>query len=90
MKILIFDTETGGVNAEQNDILQLSYQITDGGTFKVLLLFRQDGYGCILLTSWNTPLHLLPCQKPILQGHYASQSHCHRKNTGNSHPVALL
>lgn len=36
MKILIFDTETGGVNAEQNDILQLSYQIIDGGTFKVL------------------------------------------------------
>lgn len=29
MYILIFDTETGGVNAEENDILQLSYQVYD-------------------------------------------------------------
>lgn len=36
MKILIFDTETGGVDADANDILQLSYQIIDYGTQKVL------------------------------------------------------
>lgn len=27
MKILVFDTETGGLNADLNDILQLSYQV---------------------------------------------------------------
>lgn len=36
MKILIFDTETGGVNAYANDILQLSYQIIDYDTQRVL------------------------------------------------------
>ena len=36
MRILIFDTETGGVNAEENDILQLSYQVIDGRTFDVV------------------------------------------------------
>ena len=36
MNILIFDTETGGVNAEMNDILQLSYQVIDGQTFDVV------------------------------------------------------
>ena len=36
MKILIFDTETGGVNAWANDILQLSYQIIDGRTFRLV------------------------------------------------------
>lgn len=36
MKILIFDTETGGVNAYANDILQLSYQIIDGNTFQLI------------------------------------------------------
>lgn len=36
MKILIFDTETGGINAYANDILQLSYQIIDYGTQQVL------------------------------------------------------
>jgi len=29
MKILVFDTETGGLNPFENDILQLSYQIVD-------------------------------------------------------------
>lgn len=36
MNILIFDTETGGVNCYANDILQLSYQVIDRKTFKVL------------------------------------------------------
>ena len=36
MRILIFDTETGGINAWANDILQLSYQVIDGSTFQVL------------------------------------------------------
>lgn len=36
MNILIFDTETGGVNCYANDILQLSYQVIDSKTFKVL------------------------------------------------------
>jgi len=36
MKILIFDTETGGVVAQENDILQLSYQVIDYSTQKVL------------------------------------------------------
>ena len=36
MKILIFDTEIGGVNAWANDILQLSYQIIDGRTFRLV------------------------------------------------------
>lgn len=36
MKILIIDTETGGINCHMNDILQLSYQIIDSKTFKVL------------------------------------------------------
>lgn len=36
MKILIFDTETGGINPEQNDILQLSYQVVDCATREVL------------------------------------------------------
>ena len=35
MKILIFDTETGGISPEQNDILQLSYQVIDYGTQRV-------------------------------------------------------
>ena len=35
-KILIFDTETGGVDAENSDILQLSYQVIDYGTQQVL------------------------------------------------------
>lgn len=37
MKILIFDTETGGLNAYRNDILQLSFQVIDGETFHTLL-----------------------------------------------------
>ena len=36
MKIMIFDTETGGLNAWQNDILQLSYQVVDGDTFSII------------------------------------------------------
>lgn len=36
MKILIFDTETGGISPEQNDILQLSYQVVDLDTHRVL------------------------------------------------------
>lgn len=36
MSILIFDTETGGVNCEANDILQLSYQIIDSNNFSVV------------------------------------------------------
>ena len=36
MRILIFDTETGGTNPYYNDILQLSYQIIDGETFHVV------------------------------------------------------
>lgn len=36
MKILVFDTETGGLNAYDNDILQLSYQIVDGETFDTI------------------------------------------------------
>lgn len=35
MKILIFDTETGGISPEQNDILQLSYQVIDDATQRV-------------------------------------------------------
>ena len=34
MKILIFDTETGGLDAWRNDILQLSYQVIDGRSFR--------------------------------------------------------
>lgn len=34
MKILIFDTETGGVNCQMNDILQLSYQVIDSESQK--------------------------------------------------------
>lgn len=37
MKILIFDTETGGTNPYSNDILQLSFQIIDSDTYDVLL-----------------------------------------------------
>lgn len=33
---MVFDTETGGLNAEENDILQLSYQIVDRNTLKVV------------------------------------------------------
>ena len=36
MNILIFDTETGGVNCYTNDILQLSYQIIDSRSFNVI------------------------------------------------------
>lgn len=36
MNILIFDTETGGISPEQNDILQLSYQVIDYSTQKVV------------------------------------------------------
>ena len=36
MNILIFDTETGGVNCYANDILQLSYQIIDSRSFNVI------------------------------------------------------
>lgn len=35
MNILIFDTETGGISPEQNDVLQLSYQIIDYATQSV-------------------------------------------------------
>lgn len=35
MKILVFDTETGGISPEQNDILQLSYQVVDTETKQV-------------------------------------------------------
>ena len=35
MNILIFDTETGGVNCYANDILQLSYQVIDSRSFNV-------------------------------------------------------
>ena len=41
MRILIFDTETGGTNPYYNDILQLSYQIIDGETFHVV---REENY----------------------------------------------
>ncbi|MBQ0015884.1 MAG: 3'-5' exonuclease [Bacteroidales bacterium] len=41
MKILIFDTETGGLNPCWNDILQLSFQVIDGGTFQTL---RRSNY----------------------------------------------
>jgi len=36
MRIMIFDTETGGLNAYGNDILQLSFQIVDGSSCSVL------------------------------------------------------
>lgn len=36
MNILIFDTETGGVNCYANDILQLSYQVIDSRSFNVI------------------------------------------------------
>lgn len=36
MRILIFDTETGGTNPYANDILQLSFQIVDGNTFQTI------------------------------------------------------
>lgn len=36
MNILIFDTETGGINCQMNDILQLSYQVIDSKSQKVL------------------------------------------------------
>jgi DNA polymerase-3 subunit epsilon len=36
MKILIFDTETGGLDAYNSDILQLSYQIMDYGTQRTI------------------------------------------------------
>lgn len=36
MNILIFDTETGGINCIANDILQLSYQVIDSQTFRVV------------------------------------------------------
>ena len=36
MRILIFDTETGGISPENNDILQLSYQVVDIDTLETL------------------------------------------------------
>lgn len=36
MNILIFDTETGGINCNANDILQLSYQVIDSRGFNVI------------------------------------------------------
>lgn len=36
MRILIFDTETGGLNPYANDILQLSFQIIEGKSFRVI------------------------------------------------------
>lgn len=36
MRIVIFDTETGGTNPYANDILQLSFQIVDGDTFQTI------------------------------------------------------
>lgn len=36
MRIMIFDTETGGTNPYANDILQLSYQIIDGNNYSVV------------------------------------------------------
>lgn len=36
MNILIFDTETGGVNCYANDILQLSYQVIDSRSFNLI------------------------------------------------------
>lgn len=36
MRILIFDTETGGTNSYANDIWQLSFQIVDGNTFQAI------------------------------------------------------
>ena len=36
MRILIFDTETGGTNTYANDIWQLSFQIVDGNTFQAI------------------------------------------------------
>ena len=36
MRILIFDTETGGLNPYANDILQLSFQIIEGKLFRVI------------------------------------------------------
>lgn len=36
MNILIFDTETGGVNCYANDILQLSYQVIYSRSFNVI------------------------------------------------------
>lgn len=36
MRILIFDTETGGLNPYANDILQLSFQIIEGKPFRVI------------------------------------------------------
>ncbi len=35
-KVLIFDTETGGFNPEEHDLLQLSYKIVDADEWKVL------------------------------------------------------
>jgi DNA polymerase III alpha subunit (gram-positive type) len=35
-KVLIFDTETGGLSPERNDLLQLSYQVVDADEWKVL------------------------------------------------------
>lgn len=36
MNILIFDTETGGINCQMNDILQLSYQVIESDSFRVV------------------------------------------------------
>lgn len=36
MRILIFNTETGGTNPYANDIWQLSFQIVDGNTFQAI------------------------------------------------------
>lgn len=36
MRILIFDTETGGTNPYANDIWKLSFQIVDGNTFQTI------------------------------------------------------
>lgn len=36
MNILIFDTETGGISCQYNDILQLSYQVIDSKTHRVI------------------------------------------------------
>ena len=59
MKILIFDTETGGLNAYRNDILQLSFQVIDGDTFHTLLESNYYFHGRKTNAVWNGELFRL-------------------------------
>lgn len=43
MRILIFDTETSGLDPQWNVILQLSYQIVDSDSWAIHKVLRTNG-----------------------------------------------